>query len=62
MPLIDRSVKIGTGNEREKRWGVDRRKDIGPDSNPWRQARMWSGLLFAPQCPPAFLFLYETCR
>ena len=34
MPLIDRSVKSGTGNEREKRWGTDRRKDIGPDSNP----------------------------
>ena len=38
MPLIDRLVKIGTGNEREKRWGVDRINDIEPDSNlcpPW---------------------------
>ena len=33
MPLIDSSVKSGTGNEREKRWGVDRRNDIGPESN-----------------------------
>src|SRR4029434_3792345 len=32
MPLIDRLVKSGTGDEREKRWGVDRRNDIGPDS------------------------------
>ena len=31
-------MKSGTGNEREKSWGVDRRNDIGPDSNlcpPW---------------------------
>ena len=35
MPLIDSAVKTVTGNEREKRWGVDRRNDSGPDSNPW---------------------------
>ena len=34
MPSIDKSVKSGTGNERKKRWGVDRGNDIGPDSNP----------------------------
>ena len=33
FPLIDSAVKSGTGNEREKRWGVDRRNDIRPDSN-----------------------------
>ena len=34
MPLIDSALKSVTGNEREKRWGVDRRNDMGPDSNP----------------------------
>ena len=47
MPLIDRSVKSGTGNDRKKRWGVDRRNDIHG-----HQARMWLGLLVAPLCPP----------
>ena len=61
MPLIDRLVKIGTGNEREKRWGVDRRNDIGPDSNPCPLWVSSPNLVWATVCatvpPIAVLFL-----
>ena len=57
MPLIDRLVKSGTGNEREKRWGVDRRNDIGPDSNPcppWASSPNVVGATACATVPPLF--------
>src|SRR4029434_6415833 len=69
VPLIDSAVKSGTGNERERsgagEWtgemtlGRIRTRVLhGP------QARMWSGLLFAPQWPPSLTVLQigtESC-
>ena len=55
MPLIDSVVKSGTGNEREKRWGVDRRNDIGPDSNPcppWASSPNVVGATVCATVPP----------
>ena len=55
MPLIDSAVKSGTGNEREKSWGVDRRKDIGPDSNPcppWASSPNVVGATACATVPP----------
>ena len=34
------------------RWRVGLGNDSGADSNPSPQARIWSGLVLAPQCPP----------
>ena len=64
MPLIDSAVKSGTGYEREKSWGVDRRNDTGPDSNPcppWASSPNVVGLLLAPQCPQAVGFKWGVC-
>ena len=55
MPLIDSAVKSGTGNEREKSWGVDRRNDIGPDSNPcppWASSPNVVGATACATVPP----------
>src|SRR4029434_955610 len=65
LPLIDSSVKSGTGNEREKRWGVDKRKDIRSDSNlcpPWASI---SNVVRATACgqgypPLSFSILIST--
>ena len=57
FPLIDRTVKVWTGNEMEKGGGewewemtagqIQTRVPVGI------QARISSGLLLAPQCPPS---------
>src|SRR4029434_1392639 len=55
LPLIDRLVKIGTGNEREKRWGVDRINDIGTNSNlcpPWASSPNVVGATACATVPP----------
>ena len=52
MPLNDSSVKSGTGNEREKRWGVDRRNYIGPDSNLWASSPNVVGATAYATVPP----------
>ena len=59
MPLIDSAVKSGTGNEREKSWGVDRRNDIGPDSNPcppWASSPNVVGATACATVPPEDAF------
>ena len=55
LPLIDTAVKSGTGDEREKRWGVDRRNDNGPDSNqcpPWASSQYVVGATACATVPP----------
>src|SRR4029434_6564748 len=55
VPLIDSVVKSGTGNEREKSWGVDRRNDNGPDSNPcppWASSPNVVGATAGATVPP----------
>ena len=56
LPLIDRTVKVWTGNEMERRGGEwDREMTAGRIRTRVPvgvQARTWSGLLLAPQCPP----------
>ena len=55
MPLIDSAVKSVTGNEREKRWGVDRRNDIRTDSNlcpPWASSPNVVGATACTTVPP----------
>ena len=50
-------MKSGTGNEREKRWGVDRRNDIGPDSNPcppWASSPNVVGATACATVPPSY--------
>ena len=56
MPLIDSAVKSVTGNEREKRGVVDRRNDIGSDSNPcppWASSPNDVGATACATVPPA---------
>src|SRR4029434_1521057 len=61
LPLIDRTVKVWTGNEMERRGGKwDREMTAGRIRTRvpvGAQARTWSGLLLAPQCPPRLVIL-----
>ena len=65
MPLINRAVKSGTGNEREKRWGVDRRNDNRPDSNPcppWASSPYVVGATACATVPPGnLIFCHQLC-
>ena len=48
-------MKSGTGNEREKRWGMDRRNDNGPDLNPcppWASSPYVVGATACATVPP----------
>ena len=48
-------MKSGTGNEREKRRGVDRRNDIRPESNlcpPWASSPNVVGATGCATVPP----------
>lgn len=59
FPLIGSAVKSGTGNEREKRWGVDRRNDNGPDSNlcpPWASSLYAVGATASATVPPSLQY------
>ena len=64
MPLIDRSVKSGTGKERKKRWGVDWRNDIGPDPcPPWASSPNVVGDAVCATVPPyciSFVFQFRA--
>src|SRR4029434_8362845 len=61
VPLIDSAVKSGTGNERERSWGVDRRNVIGPASNPcspWASSPKVVGATGCATVPPWDIFFH----
>ena len=64
VPYSDRTVKVWTGNEMERRGGEwDREMTAGRIRTcvpVGVQARIWSGLLLAPQCPPENLFFTQS--
>ena len=58
-------MKSGTGNEREKSWGADRRNDIGPDSNPcppWASSPNVVGATACATVPPFCVLFGEDKR
>ena len=64
--LIDRTVKVWTGNEMERRGGEWNREmtagRIQTCVPVGVQARIWSGILLAPQCPPLQMFSAVMCK